>query len=173
MLQTQFSWRVPRWPQFPQEIFSTGILGNLVSSGVGVVVVDLIYVYVYPYTLVNLTRDPPLTHGVHPKRVHPRRVELYVPAAKLELVETVKGQLDLDGSSLSAFCLEKIEEWWLAHKPGNPQTTLERYDVKAIPRPGFYDVAIGQFWYSQKKASWFRKTSLWVAPAGYSWNEVR
>jgi hypothetical protein len=120
-----------------------------------------------------LEGDPPLTHGVHPKRVHPRRVELYVPAEKLELVETVKAQLDLDGSSLSAFCLEKITEWWQAHKPGNPQTLLDRYHVKPVSRPGFYDVGLGEMWYSQKQKCWFRKTSLWVAPAGFGWSDVR
>jgi hypothetical protein len=132
----------------------------------------LIYVYVYPSPL-KMERDPPLTHGIHPKRVHPRRVELYVPEEKLELVEKVKQQLDLDGSSLSAWVLEQVENWWMQHKPGNPQTTLERYEVRISSRPGFQDVGLGEMWYSHKQKCWFRKTSLWVAPAGFGWSDVR
>lgn len=120
-----------------------------------------------------MARDPPLTHGIHPKRVHPRRVELYVPEEKLELVDKVKQQLQLDGSSLSAWVLESIENWWKAHAPGNPQTTLERYDVVAQKRPRYEDVSIGDQWFSPKVGIWFKKLPLDNPPAGWTWSEIR
>jgi hypothetical protein len=117
--------------------------------------------------------NPSLKYGVHPKPLLPNRVDLYVPAGKKELLLKIQQALARDGSSLSAFVMELLEKWWDDHKPGNPQTSLERYDVKAISRPGFQDVGLGEMWYSQKQKCWFRKTSLWMAPAGFSWTDVR
>lgn len=103
---------------------------------------------------------PPVTHGVHAKRVNPRRVEIYVPAEKLDLVEMVKAHLMVDGSSLSAFCLQAIEEWWAAHKPGNPQQTLDRHVETKPRRPGYFDVSVGSYWWDPKVTAWRLKIDL-------------
>lgn len=42
--------------------------------------------------------------------------------------------LKRDGSSLSAWTLQEMRQWWDKHRPGNPQTGLERFgEVVEIP----------------------------------------
>jgi hypothetical protein len=47
-----------------------------------------------------------------------------------QIVETLKRAMANDGSSVSAWFAEKAREWHRAHAPGNPQTPLERYDIR-------------------------------------------
>ena len=53
------------------------------------------------------------------------KLQLYVPAAKQPLVRDVKGILAREGSSLSKFIIEKFEEYYRLHEPGNPQQRLD------------------------------------------------
>ncbi len=80
--------------------------------------------------------NPTYTHGVHPKRVNPNRLSVYVPPASRKMVEEVREALERDGSSLSAFMLEHLAKWWEKHKPGNPQVDLERYGIDPAAGPG-------------------------------------
>lgn len=80
--------------------------------------------------------NPTYTHGVHPKRVNPNRLTIYVPPVSRAMVEEVRKALEVDGSSLSAFMLEHLAKWWEKHRPGNPQTELGRYGIDPFTGPG-------------------------------------
>ena len=53
------------------------------------------------------------------------KLQLYVPLAKRPLIEDVKGLLRREGSSLSEFMIDKFEEYYRLHAPGNPQQRLD------------------------------------------------
>jgi hypothetical protein len=53
------------------------------------------------------------------------KVTLYVPVAKQRLVSNIKDILKREGSSVSRFMIEKFEEYYRLHEPGNPQQRLD------------------------------------------------
>jgi len=71
--------------------------------------------------------DPPITHGILPRKANPNRKEIYVPMKDLPWVEEAAAALLRDGSSLSAWTLDQLKAWWGIHKPGNPQTGIQRF----------------------------------------------
>ena len=111
--------------------------------------------------------------GVHPQALNPNRIQIYVPRDKRPWVEEAREALHRDGSSLSDFLIQLLEEWWQIHKPGNPQVSLERYDVKPGPRPSFSDVGIGGKWFSPKVGIWFTKRDPNLPPEGWTWEQLR
>lgn len=85
-----------------------------------------------------MSQDPPVTHGILPKKAHPTRIELYVPDKDLSWVREVQHALMRDGSSISAWVLAQLRAWWGIHKPGNPQTGMEKFvepPLQPSPRP--------------------------------------
>jgi hypothetical protein len=53
------------------------------------------------------------------------KVTLYVPVAKQRLIQDVKQVLKREGSSISRFMIDKFEEYYRLHEPGNPQQRLD------------------------------------------------
>jgi hypothetical protein len=87
-----------------------------------------------------------------------RRVELYVPEDKRALVAAAQAAMERDQSSLSAWFLKSLEEWWGIHKPGNPQLTLDRLVQPEPVKPGYFDVGVGEMWWDPKTSAWRTKT---------------
>jgi len=56
-----------------------------------------------------------------------RRVTLYVPLGKKDIIEKAKRILKREGSSLSKLVIQKAEEIVELHSPGNPQQLISRY----------------------------------------------
>lgn len=98
---------------------------------------SVIYAYAYyAYASLEKEKDPPVTHGIRPRRATPGAKNIYVPPVDRPWVEMAAATLQRDGSSLSAFVLEELRKWWEKHAPGNPQTGLERYVESAPVLPG-------------------------------------
>lgn len=89
--------------------------------------------------------DPPVTHGILPRKANPTRKELYVPADDLPWVEEASAALKRDGSSLSAWTLDQLKAWWGIHKPGNPQTGMERFS-KVVATSSSTSPNLGGVW---------------------------
>jgi hypothetical protein len=53
------------------------------------------------------------------------KVTLYVPVTKQLLVTNIKTILKREGSSVSRFVMDKFEEYYRLHEPGNPQQRLD------------------------------------------------
>jgi hypothetical protein len=53
------------------------------------------------------------------------KVTLYVPVAKQRLIQDIKQVLKREGSSISRFMIDKFEEYYRLHEPGNPQQRLD------------------------------------------------
>lgn len=56
---------------------------------------------------------------------NPGQFNIYVPPNKKEVVKKGKDILEREGTSLSKFIVEKIEEYVRLHEPGNPQQRLD------------------------------------------------
>lgn len=54
-----------------------------------------------------------------------KKLTLYVPVDKQLLVDNVRGPLKREKSSISRFLIEKLEEYWTLHEPGNPQQRID------------------------------------------------
>jgi hypothetical protein len=84
--------------------------------------------------------DPPVTHQIHPK-TSLKTLKLYVPRGDpTVMVDVLKKAMQNDGSSVSAWFLERVREWYRGHAPGNPQTPLERYDIRNQKPPSEWTV---------------------------------
>jgi len=58
------------------------------------------------------------------KGTYEDHLTLYIPKSKKDLVRKTQKILEREGSSLSKFVLQKIEEYYRLHEQGNPQQTL-------------------------------------------------
>ena len=70
--------------------------------------------------------NPPVTHQIHPRTPF-KTLRLYIPERDVEIVKVFKNAMERDGSSASAWVLERVHEWYKGHAPGNPQTALDRF----------------------------------------------
>jgi hypothetical protein len=52
------------------------------------------------------------------------KLTLYIPPEKKEMIKKVSLILERENSSISKFFIEKLEEYYRLHEPGNPQQTL-------------------------------------------------
>ena len=77
-------------------------------------------------------RNPRTLREIHPKKTGSPSLELYVPLSDLPMIEAFKEAMKRDGSSASAWLLDRIREWTKSHAPGNPQTPLERFPLDLI-----------------------------------------
>jgi len=58
------------------------------------------------------------------KGTYKDKITIYIPPEKKEIILKSKLLFIREGSSLSKFILEKIEEYYRLHEAGNPQQTL-------------------------------------------------
>jgi len=85
---------------------------------------------------------PPITHGIHPKPVYPNRITIYIPRTDEAWVRPAVKALERDASSLSAWVLARLHEYWVAHNPGNPQTPLDKYEK--TPKEDLHSMSFAQ-----------------------------
>ena len=59
------------------------------------------------------------------------KLTIYVPPSKRDVVEKVIKMLEAEGSSISKLLVEKIEQHWNEHNPGNSQMSMLIYTGQA------------------------------------------
>ena len=57
-------------------------------------------------------------------------IHMYVPIKSQDKVEEAQKILERENSSLSQFCVAKLEEYANLHREGNPQTLISRFGAE-------------------------------------------
>jgi hypothetical protein len=108
------------------------------------------------------------------------KLTIYIPKSKKPLIQEARRIMKREGSSLSKFLLEKIEQYYDLHEPGNPQqridTILKLGKAYYAPKPlcGFKNclrdsIAIGFYVPHQEKYGLCEKHLAQVKNDSQNW----